>query len=437
MKDERNVRHRRTAGGRWRPAAILLAAVIAAVSVPFFGKSVFAADPETCSLTVFTNQDMSEEDKKFLDEANVVLDIYRIADVTRDEMYDTFNWAPVTILAEAGLTLPDDTDTAGWRETTQKVSEYILGTAPEGKTQWKPAVTYPVQKFENIGLGQKVDLPAGIYFIVARGSNIEEYVSQNMLMTADEGAPGKGATDEDAANVEEESGSPSYMTNTVTLAKSSRRTYQFATELVMVPTKAPWNDAINSGNPSEWDFDVEVYLKPAVLGVGGDLEIVKILDTYEYRKKTNEGKTRDIIDNATFVFEVTAYEWRNEDGSVGPVVFHDFVSTTFTDSTSKKVLVQDIPVGSYVTVEEVYSGRSYHATVDTVQTTMITPDQTAVVKFRNDYDGRHGGGGSVTNNFKFDADNWTVEQISDNSTEGEHISNPAENKIQKAGDSSN
>ena len=68
---------------------------------------------------------------------------------------------------------------------------------------------------------------------------------------------------------------------------------------------------------------------------------------------------------------------------------------------------------------------------------MITPDQTAVVKFRNDYDGRHGGGGSVTNNFKFDADNWTVEQISDNSTEGEHISNPAENKIQKAGDSSN
>ena len=86
MKDERNVRHRRTAGGRWRPAAILLAAVIAAVSVPFFGKSVFAADPETCSLTVFTNQDMSEEDKKFLDEANVVLDIYRIADVTQDDV---------------------------------------------------------------------------------------------------------------------------------------------------------------------------------------------------------------------------------------------------------------------------------------------------------------------------------------------------------------
>lgn len=417
MKDERNVRHRRTAGGRWRPAAILLAAVIAAVSVPFFGKSVFAADQEPSSLTVFTNQDMTTEDKKFLDEANVVLDIYRIADVTQDDIYDTYNWTLDSNLAAEGLTLPDYTDTAGWRETTQKVSEMILGTAPDGKTQWKPA-DIPgiptVQKYENISLGQEVELPLGIYFIVARGSNIEEYVSQNRLMPADD--------------------SPSYMTNTVTLAKSSRRTYQFATELVMVPTKKPWNDVVNSANPDKWDPSVEVYLKPAVLGVGGDLEIVKMLDTYEYRKKTNEGKTRDIIDNATFVFEVTAYE-SNAEGA--PVVFHDFVSTTFTDSTSKKVLVQDIPVGSYVTVEEVYSGRSYHATVDTVQTTMITPDQTAVVKFRNDYDGRHGGGGSVTNNFKFDADNWTVEQISDNSTEGEHISNPAENKIQKAGDSSN
>jgi len=421
MKDERNVRHRRTAGGRWRPAAILLAAVIAAVSVPFFGKSVFAADPETCSLTVFTNQDMSEEDKKFLDEANVVLDIYRVADVTRDEKYDTFNWAPVPILAEAGLTLPDDTDTAGWRETTQTVSDYILGQAPEGKTQWTPAGTYPVQKFENIGLGQKVDLPAGIYFIVARGSNIEEYVSQNRLEIADGGEE------------EEESGSPSYMTSTVTLAKSSKRTYQFATELVMVPTKAPWNDTVNSGNPSEWDFDVEVYLKPAVLGVGGDLQIVKILDTYEYRKKTNEGKTRDIIDNATFVFEVTAYESQAEGA---PVVYHNYVSTTFKDSTSKTVLVKDIPVGSYVVVNEAYSGRSYAVVTDSTQTTVIRPDQAASVTFENEYDERHGGGGSVTNNFKFDADNWTVEQVTDSSTVGEHVSNPAENKIDKSGDSS-
>ena len=135
MKDERNVRHRRTAGGRWRPAAILLAAVIAAVSVPFFGKSVFAADPEPSSLTVFTNQEMDEEDKKFLDEANVVLDIYRIADVTQDDIYDTYNWTLDSNLAAEGLTLPDYTDTAGWRETTQKVSEMILGTAPDGKTQ--------------------------------------------------------------------------------------------------------------------------------------------------------------------------------------------------------------------------------------------------------------------------------------------------------------
>ena len=44
MKDERNVRHHRAAGARWRPAALLLAAVLIATSLPFFGKSVFAAD---------------------------------------------------------------------------------------------------------------------------------------------------------------------------------------------------------------------------------------------------------------------------------------------------------------------------------------------------------------------------------------------------------
>jgi hypothetical protein len=173
-----------------------------------------------------------------------------------------------------------------------------------------------------------------------------------------------------------------------------------------------------------------------VLGVGGDLEIVKILDTYEYRKKTNEGKTRDIIDNATFVFEVTAYESYDEKGPVGQVVYHNYVSTTFKDSTSKTVLVKDIPVGSYVVVNEAYSGRSYAVVTDSTQTTVIRPDQAASVTFENEYDERHGGGGSVTNNFKFDADNWTVEQVTDSSTVGEHVSNPAENKIDKSGDSS-
>lgn len=424
MKDERNVRHHRAAGARWRPAAILLAAVLIAVSVPFFGKSVFAADSGSadsnglCSLTVLSNQDMSDEDMAYLAEANVVVDIYRIAEATKDKMYDTYNWAPVQSLKDAGLTLPEYNNSDEWRAKTQEVSDKILGEAPGEKTQWAPSCPYEVEKYEGVPLGETVSgLKPGIYFIVARGSNVAEYASTNKLAdSSDEGEPG----------------SPNYMTNTVTLAKSSRRTYQFATELVMVPTKEPVEGVINSANPGDWIFDVEVHLKPAVLGVGGQLQITKVLKTYEYRKKTTGENPRDIMDDATFVFEVTAYE-SNAEGA--PVIYHEFVSMIFDDAAEKKVIIDDIPVGAYVVVKEVYSGKNYEATVDE-KVTDIEPDVPANVTFENDYNDKPGGGGSVTNHFTFDASKWTVEQVTDNSTEGEHVSYPAEEIIDKSAESS-
>ena len=45
MKDERNVRHRRAAGGKWQPVAIILAAVLMVLSVPLGGRAALAADP--------------------------------------------------------------------------------------------------------------------------------------------------------------------------------------------------------------------------------------------------------------------------------------------------------------------------------------------------------------------------------------------------------
>ena len=109
MKDVRNVRHHRAEGARWRPAALLLAAVLIAVSVPFFGKSVFADDLEPvniyqdCSLTVDSNG-IDMQDKE-----NVVVDLYRVAYLIPDEMYDTYHWAPTSVL-DGLITLPEYTD---------------------------------------------------------------------------------------------------------------------------------------------------------------------------------------------------------------------------------------------------------------------------------------------------------------------------------------
>ncbi|MBE6006541.1 MAG: hypothetical protein E7238_05220 [Sarcina sp.] len=444
MKDERNVRHRRTAGGRWRPAAIILAAVLMAVSVPLFGNTAYA-DPvdltQDCSLTI-TSSASTEQDKALLDEANVVVDIYRVGDAIPDEMYDTYHWEPIPVL-KGRLELPDDTDRAGWRQVTTQATNLVLGTAPEGQTQWNPDDLQSDQVLKNAivnteddrslkitgkSLGEKIEgLKPGIYLIIPHGSNITNYCSTNRAAAANENAAADATSELAVTN-------PASLSPTVMLARSSKRTYQFAPELVALPTKAPNEEGEikTSNQPYEWIYDASVVLKPAQLGVGGDLEIIKDLSAYEYRKKNNlEGVERDVIDPATFVFEVTAYENQaiyEAQGANAPAIYHNFISIEFTDASSKSALIRDIPVGSYVVVEEVYSGRSYTATVDTTQTATIQPDQPVGVDFTNDYDDRHGGGGSFTNNFKFNGSGWDLERTTDNSTAAEHVSYPAETK---------
>ena len=430
MKDERNVRHRRTAGGRWRPAAIILAAVLMAVSVPLFGNTAYA-DPvdltQDCSLTI-TSSASTEQDQALLDEANVVVDIYRVADAIEDEMYDTYHWKTIPML-EGQLEIPDDTDRAGWRQVATQATNLLLGTAPEGQTQWNPETTAGALltnydsslKIMGKSLGEKIEgLKPGIYLIIPHGSNITNYCSTNRAAAANENAAADATSELAVTN-------PASLSPTVMLARSSKRTYQFAPELVALPTKAPNEEGEikTSNQPYEWIYDASVVLKPAQLGVGGDLEIIKDLSAYEYRKKNNlEGVERDVIDPATFVFEVTAYENQaiyEAQGANAPAIYHNFISIEFTDASSKSALIRDIPVGSYVVVEEVYSGRSYTATVDTTQTATIQPDQPVGVDFTNDYDDRHGGGGSFTNNFKYGDSGWEISRVSDNSSESETV----------------
>lgn len=451
MKDLIKDRHRRMAGGKWRPAAILLAAVLAAVSVPFFGKSVFAVDlSKDCSLTINTSS-LSDAEQALLDAANVVVDVYRIADATEDSSYDTYHWELISLLEDTDLTLPEYTDAAGWRAVTQEVSDVILGTAPEGQSLWNPreveeakANTLPDMDEEGkplriVGaeLGEKIDgLKPGLYFIVARGSDIDEYVSANSLSSDQESSSDSGTENASDGNTSDSTNEGtgedySYMTNTVTIATTSSRTYQFATELVAVPTKDARTDTgeVNTANDSEWIYDAGVVLKPAQLSKGGSVEIIKILDTYDYRAKTSEGETRGIIDAATFVFEVAVYESKESyeaDPENAAAIYHNYISISFGDSGTKSALVENLPVGAYVVATEVYSGRSYKAVSDTTQTTTILPNKAANVTFENTYDGRHGGGGSVTNNFKYEDSGWSLEQVYDSSTEETHVSYPAQ-----------
>lgn len=431
MKDERNARQRRAAGRGRRPVACILAAVLMVLLAPVFTGTAHAAVDlsRDCSLTITANAS-GEEDLEALGEANIVLDLYRIGDAEGDTMYDTYHWSAISYFADKGLVLPESTEQDAWKAVTAQAADILLGK-PQNVSQWNPAAVpgavlnaLPAErKITGKALGEKIEgLKPGVYLIIPHGSNIEEYAAYNIMADTSESAS-EGATD-DAAQTASQA-------PTVMLAKASRRTYQFAPEMIALPTKEPLGDTgeINTANPGEWIYDAEAVLKPAQVGRGGDLRIIKDLKDYEFREKTTDGTSRQIRDDATFVFEVSAYENEAKYTELGNAarIYHNYISIVFNEYDKKSALVTDLPVGAYVIVREVYSGKSYAATTGTDKTTTISAEDVVNVEFENEYDGSHGGGGGVTNKFTYkkDQSKWGWEQMTDSSESGTVIQSDA------------
>ena len=398
MKDERNVRQRRAAGRRWQPVAILLAAVLMVLSVPLGLTPAYAVDLGECSLTVNPGNAMSAED---LEKAGVVIDLYRIADAVEVSGYDTYDWSVNAPFAEEIGTIDKKIDGDGWKKLAQQVADVVLGKAPEGETKWDPTaaaekIDASLKSTGNPAGTEIKGLKAGLYLVIARGT---VYIKDNKYAaTADGETP-------------ETSG-------TVTIANSETITYKFSPELVSLPTKEAVNDVINTANPGPWIYNPTITLKPSQEERHGNLEIVKTLDDYADREKKVGNNPRIMKDPATFVFKMTVYE----DESKAKVIKEDYLSAVFDEFGTKTLLVENLPVNSFVVVKEEYSGRNYSAKVEEGSATIIA-DETVQVPFENYYDDREGGGGSVTNKFTNSEEKgkWTWEQLTDSSTEGSVI----------------
>ncbi|XCP84643.1 DUF5979 domain-containing protein [Roseburia hominis] len=145
----------------------------------------------------------------------------------------------------------------------------------------------------------------------------------------------------------------------------------------------------------EWLYDVTVGLKPSREPLEGDMKIRKTLNTY------NES-----LGEVTFVFEVTG-----KDPVTGEVVYNNVVSMNFDDGTptgTQTVKITGLPVGTVVTVKEIYNGGSYKE-VSADYTTTIEPtkdgvSQTKPVTFVNDYDDKLKKGCGIVNHFDFVGD---------------------------------
>ena len=125
----------------------------------------------------------------------------------------------------------------------------------------------------------------------------------------------------------------------------------------------------------------------------GDLVIEKTLEKWEHSS------------DATFVFSVKAV--KNKE-----VVYTDVASLTFGGPGTKSyTFTAVIPVGSEVTVTEVYSGSVYKAVGKTEETVTVenpTGDKNpAKASFTNTYDGNGGNQGTgILNTFTKDDDGW-------------------------------
>ena len=429
MKERNSVRRGRTAGGRWRPAAFILAAVFMVFSLSLFGEKVFASSIDLdrdCSLTTSAGSMMLEE----LPDANVEIDLYRVADAIPVQGFDTYDWQVNEPFASQGITIDKNIDNAGWRELANKAANIVLGEAPEGKTEWDPSnsIAQITKKTEEQPEGIAIfgakdqrefkGLKPGLYLILAHGSDIAEYATTDT--SAAPAAGSTGSTAETAAAVG----------GTATIAHSRHYLFKFSPELISIPARTmdstqPSNTADREG----WYYDAAAMLKPSQSPRLGNLEIEKNLLDYAQREKTTDGKTRLIKDPATVVFDVSVYSSEEEYDPAKPGenrIYHNNVSVVFDAYGKKSVLIENLPAYSYAVVKEVYAGQAYTID-DTIRTETILANETVTIPFEDEYDDTHGGGGSVTNKFTYKAgqSKWGWEQMTDSSQNGTVIQSDA------------
>ncbi len=342
------------------PVLTLMLAAGLIAAAPGLTRAAEAVDVgrSDCSLTIHPGGGELSED---LAKANVVVDLYKVADAVETEGKDGFTFAFLSGYESLKGAYDQNPDNESWRQMAQTAAKYALESGE------------PISKGNPVD--KKVEnLACGLYLLIARGADIEDYKT----------------------TVKNEDGTEEI----ATIARSESHDYTFAPELIALPSRQNIDE--NGNEISQWVYDMEVTLKPEQKGRPGSLEIVKNLATYNVNVP------------AVFVFQVEAE-------LEGEVVYSDVVTLTFTEAGQKTALLENkIPVGAKVTVTEIYSGASYKITSADEQKVTIEADKIASVEFSNDHDTTNHGGGGVNNHFTYDAENgWQLEKQPANRADGE------------------
>lgn len=361
MEIKKDSRHR---GSVSRLICLLLAVVLAAGLIISLGpgRKALAVDfKQPCSLTVKSGgEELSEDLKK----ADIIVDIYEVARaVDADNGQDTYRYEFLDGYKELEESMSQELNQEVWKRMAQTAAGYAL-------EKGVPAAAGRISENELFK-----DLECGLYLIIARGAGIDNYKT----------------------TVKGQDGSE----NIATVAHSASYEYIFLPELISLPSKQDENGNHTTAGNGEWEYDIDVTLKPGRNPRAGSLEIVKNLATY------------NVNDPAVFVFQIEA-----EKG--GKNVYSDVVTMIFTEAGQKKVVLDKIPAGATVKVTEIYSGASYEVTSAAEQTVTVSATAVVSVEFDNDHSTTNHGGGGVNNHFTYDSeDGWQLEQQPANRTVGE------------------
>ena len=376
-------------------ALALIAGVCAAA--PMSGEAVsLELDKTDCSMKIFPENPEKPDGVKFgedLNNANILVDIYKVADAEKIPGYDSYKYvfqSPYRELPEATSLLtkleqsrnssPKKSDTdrtdgelkaSDWQALAQAVAKEILGDGGEKKPN------NDINAFaKNVAITDELKnkvsmLDTGLYLIIAKGSGMDGPEDYRVRM---QGKSHASEMDGDIA----------------TIANSDNYTYIFAPQLISLPMRdedvrgdnpesengplPDLNDNYMTSDLGSWVYDLNVYLKPVRVMRYGSLEISKKLQTYESEEDVllpGEGGDEPADgsvgqdEKTTFVFKAT---WDNPDyGKVpnAPKEISKVDSLTFPIiKDGKKVYdwqlyMDGIPTGTEVTVEEIYSGASY------------------------------------------------------------------------------
>ena len=350
------------------------------------------------SITAFLQTDAPEDLTDYLSIAehkdDLVVDMYEVASFNENSFktkegkftipsgYDLNSEFTVTPTRDNSAEL-----IAKWDELAQKLTGQVKnGTINPDVSQAK--------------IGDKItSLEPGLYLILAYGKDLTGSDRFEEVQTQ--------PTDPDET--------PETLITTV--MNTYLYTYNFRPVLIVVPSKSAdanqitkdEDKSIATSDEGKWIYDVNVYLKPSQKERLGNLRIIKRVETLEQRGTE--------ITPMTAVFRITGWaeHTTDEEGNMSPKgdpFYHNVASITVP--LNESVLIQGIPVGTYIEVEEIYTGSGYKfleqnpasVIIETIPSDEGGEPSAVTFTFKNTYDDELKKGYGVQNSFNKEDGEW-------------------------------